>query len=52
MSNVYTHIFDEARHAREIRARMAASPFARLLEPGRAAPTGTVLQMRDKSRKS
>jgi integrase len=31
--NIYTHLFDEARHATEIRTRMAASPFARLLEP-------------------
>jgi hypothetical protein len=41
--NVYTHFFDEARHAREIRARTAASSLARLLEPGKAAPTGMVL---------
>jgi integrase len=31
--NVYTHLFDDARHATEIRTRMASSPFARLLEP-------------------
>jgi integrase len=31
--NIYTHLFDDARHATEIRTRMAASPFARLLEP-------------------
>jgi integrase len=30
--NIYTHLFDDARHATEIRTRMAASPFARLLE--------------------
>jgi Phage integrase family len=30
--NIYTHLFD-ARHATEIHTRMAASPFARLLEP-------------------
>jgi hypothetical protein len=29
--DVYTHLFDEARHAAEIRARMARSAFARLL---------------------
>ena len=31
--NIYTHFFDDARHATEIRTRMASSPFARLLEP-------------------
>jgi integrase len=31
--NIYTHLFDDARHATEIRTRMASSPFARLLEP-------------------
>jgi integrase len=31
--NVYTHLFEKARHMREIRARMAASPFAQLLDP-------------------
>jgi integrase len=31
--NIYTHLFDDARHATEIRTRMAASAFARLLEP-------------------
>ena len=46
--NVYTHLFDHARHAREIRAQMAVSPFARLLEPnGKAVSTSTVLQMRN-----
>jgi integrase len=29
--DVYTHLFDDARHRREIRTRMAASPFAGLL---------------------
>lgn len=29
--DVYTHLFDDTRHRREIRARMAASPFAELL---------------------
>lgn len=32
---VYTHLFDNARHSRELRTRMGASPFASLL----AAPT-------------
>lgn len=30
--NVYTHLFDDARHAHEIRERMAASQFAGLLD--------------------
>ena len=30
--DVYTHLFDNARHAREIRRRMAASQFASLLD--------------------
>ena len=47
--NVYTHLLDDARHAREIRAQMAVSPFARLLEPNdKAVSTGTVLQMRNR----
>jgi hypothetical protein len=35
----HTHLFDDARHATEIRTRMAASPFARLLEPTIARAT-------------
>ena len=31
--DVYTHLFDNARHSRELRTRMAASPFASLLAP-------------------
>jgi integrase len=50
--NVYTHLFDDARHAREIRAQMAVSPFARLLEPNsKAVSTSTVLQMRNRRRR-
>lgn len=30
--DVYTQLFDEARHLNELRVRMAASPFAALLE--------------------
>lgn len=30
--DIYTHLFDDARHSREIRQRMAASQFAGLLE--------------------
>jgi integrase len=42
--NIYTHQFDEARHADEIRTVMAASPFARLLEPsGERAANGAVM---------
>jgi integrase len=37
--DVYTHLFDEARHAEEIRERMAQSAFARLLE-ARASGAG------------
>jgi integrase len=35
--DVYTHLFDDARHRREIRARMRASVFAGLLEDGDAS---------------
>ncbi|HKF83167.1 MAG TPA: site-specific integrase [Solirubrobacterales bacterium] len=31
--DIYTHLFDDARHGREIRRRMAASDFAALLAP-------------------
>ena len=44
--DIYTHLFEDARHARDIRARMAASPFAGLLEPTAAAPGATVLKLR------
>jgi integrase len=45
--NVYTHLFDDARHAREIRARMAASPFAELLTTAASSPpTDTLVQLR------
>jgi len=36
--NVYTPLFEEARHLSEIRVRMASSPFARLLEPVKSTP--------------
>lgn len=35
--DVYTHLFDHARHAEEVRTKMAASAFAALIEPSRAA---------------
>ena len=39
--DVYSHLFDDARHAAEIRARMAASAFAQLLaHEDAAAATG------------
>jgi integrase len=41
--DIYTHLFEDARHARDIRTRMAASPFAGLLEPTTPA---TVLKLR------
>jgi integrase len=44
--DIYTHLFDDARRARDIRTRMATSPFASLLEPTTAAPGGTVLKLR------
>jgi integrase len=36
--NVYTHLFDDARHAREIRERMADSPFAACSSPVSLSP--------------
>jgi integrase len=44
--DTYTHVFEDARHAHDIRARMAASPFAGLLEPTTAAPSASVLKLR------
>jgi integrase len=44
--DIYTHLFEDARHARDIRTRMAASPFARLLEPTAAAPGAAILKLR------
>jgi integrase len=44
--DVYTHLFEDARHARDIRTRMAASPFAHLLEPKTATPGVTVVEIR------
>lgn len=38
--DVYTHLFDQARHAGEVRAKMAASAFAALIEPARAQAGG------------
>jgi integrase len=44
--DVYTHLFDDIRHAREIRQRMAASKFASLLDLDFAGPSDTVIQLR------
>jgi hypothetical protein len=47
--DVYSHLFDEARHGAEIRARMGASAFAQLLTHEDAAATvanGKVLALR------
>jgi integrase len=42
--SVYTHLFDDARHAQDLKARMAASAFAALLEPDEdRQPAGTVV---------
>ncbi len=38
--DVYTHLFDQARHAGEIKAKMATSAFAALIEPSRAPAGG------------
>jgi integrase len=47
--DVYSHLFDEARHAAEIRARMAASAFAQLLaheDAAAATANGKVVALR------
>jgi integrase len=43
--DTYTHLFEDARHAQDIRTRMAASPFVGLLEPTTPAPGATVLKL-------
>jgi integrase len=43
--NVYTHLFDDARHAREIRERMANSEFASLLAEDRGGPSAPVIPL-------
>jgi integrase len=48
--NIYTHLFDDARHATEIRTRMASSPFARLLEPDAAEADNVVVIARQSAR--
>ncbi len=41
--DIYAHLFDTARHQRELRTRMAASPFAALLEPDQHELDGTTV---------
>jgi hypothetical protein len=38
-------MFEDTRHAHDIRTRMAASPFAGLLEPRQTAADTTVLEL-------
>jgi integrase len=42
--DVYTHLFEDARHGRELRARLTASPFAELLD-SQPAPTGQLIPL-------
>lgn len=44
--DTYMHLFEDARHAQDIRTGMTASQFAGLLEPTTAAPGATVLKLR------
>ncbi len=44
--DVYIHLFEDARHGRELQARMTASPFAELLNPPPAPTEGVVALMR------
>jgi integrase len=44
--DICTHVFEDARHAHDIRTRMAASPFAGPLEASTARPGATVLKLR------
>jgi integrase len=44
--DVYTHLFDDARHSREIRQRMAASQFASLLDLDFDRPSDAVTPLR------
>lgn len=43
--DVYTHLFDDARHSREIRQRVAASQFASLLDLDFARPSDAVIPL-------
>ncbi len=44
--DIYTHLFDDARHSREIRQRMAASQFASLLDLDFDRPSNAAIQLR------
>jgi len=44
--DTYTHLFDDARHLRDIRTRMARSSFAGLLEGGGDEHRGRLLHLR------
>ncbi|HEX4116039.1 MAG TPA: site-specific integrase [Solirubrobacteraceae bacterium] len=46
--DVYTHLFETARHGRELRARLAASPFAELLNPRAVPPHQVVVLATDR----
>jgi integrase len=48
--DVYTHLFEDARHTRDIRAGMAASPFVGLLEPRTTSADARVLKLRKHQR--
>jgi integrase len=50
--NIYTHLFDDARHATEIRTRMAASTFAQLLEPDDDGSANVVMIARRRSQRA
>lgn len=50
--DVYTHLFDDARHAHDIRTLMTASPFAELLNTTTTAPGATVLELHNRHRSS
>jgi integrase len=48
--DVYTHLFDDVRHAREIRRRMAASQFASLLDGNISETAVSVLPLTQRGR--
>jgi integrase len=50
--NVYTHLFDDARHGREIRRRMATSEFAALLDLECGRATAAVIPLKSSIRGS
>jgi hypothetical protein len=44
--DVYTHLFDDARHAREIQALMTSSPFAALIDDTSPVGGAAVVELR------